>query len=260
MKNKTILVTGYNGLLGRALLERAGQAPNLLVAGRRAPDSEALKPRWRLLDLYRPETFASAVAGADVILHLASATQKNDAAVDVAGTAALARAAQQAGVKHFVLVSIVGVDRVPLNYYRIKLASEQALAASGMPYTILRATQFHDFAAFLIKNLARFPIGVAPRGFKIQPIAMEAVIARLLEIADAPPANAIEEIGGPEVLDLADLAGQWLRAARKKAWLAPLPVRWLGGFGRALAAGGLATPVRAGGTQTWGQWLATQRF
>ncbi len=260
MNDKKILVTGYNGMLGRAFLAAAGKSANVLVAGRREPENAALKSRWRFLDLYRPESFAPAVTGVDVVLHLASATQKNDAAVDVAGTAALARAARAAGVKHFVLVSIVGVDRVPLKYYRIKLASEQALAESGMPYTILRATQFHDFAAFLIQNLTRFPIGVAPRGFKIQPIAMEAVISRLLAIAAAPPSHGIEEIGGPEVLDLADLADQWLRAARKKTWLAPLPVRWLGGFGRALAAGGLATAVRASGTQTWGQWLAQQRF
>ena len=100
------------------------------------------------------EGLAAAVADVDVVIHAAS-DPRGDPAADEEGTRRLAAAARAAGVGHVVYVSIVGIDRIPFPYYARKLAAERALAASGQPYSILRATQFHSFVDFLLGKAAQ---------------------------------------------------------------------------------------------------------
>lgn len=135
MKASEILVTGGTGLLGRGVTDRL-----------RATDHEARvlsrsgRPGTVRGDLLTGESIKAAVRGVDVIVHCASSPFRKTRRVDVEGTERLLRAAERAGVSHFVYVSIVGVDRNPYySYYRAKLDAESMVERSGVPWTILTA-------------------------------------------------------------------------------------------------------------------------
>src|SRR5207249_3675811 len=158
-------------------------------------------------DLATGDGLATAVAGIGVIAHCASSPFRWAKEVDVAGTRRLVEAAGKgADAPHLVYVSIVGVDKIPLGYYKAKLAAEGVVSASGLPFTILRATQFHELIDFVLGRLRRLPVRPLARGFRFQPIAATEAAARMAEIVAAPPVGFARDIGGPEVRDLRDLA------------------------------------------------------
>src|SRR5699024_6352040 len=104
-----------------------------------------------------------------------------------------------------VHTSIVGIDRVPMFYYRAKLAGERALQQSAHPWTILRATQFHDLAWSLARAVTRPPVALLPRGVRLQPVSAGEVGARLAELAVGAPVGRAPDFGGPEVLGLEEI-------------------------------------------------------
>ena len=111
----------------------------------------------------------------------------------------LITAARSAGSANIIYVSIVGIDRIPLPYYKTKLRVEQALEASGVGHTVLRATQFHDLIETIF-SIQRFsPLLWALRGVRFQPIDTRDVAARLVELIDSEPAGRVADIGGPAV-------------------------------------------------------------
>jgi uncharacterized protein YbjT (DUF2867 family) len=166
----------------------------------------------------------------------------------VEGTERLAAAARRARAGQVVLVSIVGCDRVPLRYYRAKVAAEQALRDSGAAWTVLRATQFHPFVAGL---LARLPV-VDPR-WRLQPVDVGAVADTLVDLAGRSPAGDVA-IAGPQVLATPDLVAALRAAGRRAPWLAlPLPGR----TSAAIRAGALTDPAVTRAGQTFDQWLTT---
>lgn len=121
-------------------------------------------------DLSTGEGLEEAIYGTDVIVHCASSTRKTRQ-TDVEGTGRLLQAAARVGVAHFVFISIVGVDRNPYYpYYRMKLEVERIVERSPVPWTILRATQFHEFVLRIIRFLERLPVMIMPKGFLLQPI------------------------------------------------------------------------------------------
>ena len=138
-----VLVTGGTGSLGREL------TPRLLAAGytvrimsRRNPKpGEDARVEWVQASLESGTGLSEAIKGVNVVVHAASNPAKRE--VDVTGTARLLNEARTAGVQQFVYISIVGIDRIGFSYYRNKLAAEHLIEASGLPWTILRATQFH---------------------------------------------------------------------------------------------------------------------
>lgn len=157
--------------------------------------------------LGRPTVAAVREAGVETVLHLATNRRS-----DARATEHLLQAARSAEVQHLVYLSIVGVDKVPLGYYRAKLLCEELVAESGVPFTILRATQFHDFVAGFFRAQRRLPRVVALDA-PFQPISTAAVAARLVERVAAAPANGrVDDLGGPEVLPMAELARHWLVA------------------------------------------------
>ena len=118
-------------------------------------------------------------------------------------------------LQHLVYVSIVGVDRIPYGYYRAKFAAEQVLLASGLPVTLLRVTQFHDFVDFLLDTARRGPVLPVPMGWRVQPVDVGEVAAHIVtEVCAAPPAGGVVEFGGPEELSAADLARAWAGGPR----------------------------------------------
>jgi uncharacterized protein YbjT (DUF2867 family) len=147
-----ILVTGGTGTLGRIVVDHvltAGADVRVLSRGRRPhhPDVEHVTG-----DVRSGDGLDAAVAGVDTIVACVDPIQQ------------LVDAAKRAGSPHLVYISIVGIDRVPFPYYRHKLADEQLIAASGLPWTVLRATQFHDLIAVIMRMLAKRPTGRCPRG------------------------------------------------------------------------------------------------
>src|SRR5690606_40293414 len=111
-------------------------------------------------------------------------------------------AARRQGAPHLIYISIVGVDKIPYGYYQRKLAVERLIEASGLPYTILRTTQFHTLPDMALNVLTKVPgVAALPRGLRVQPIDVGEVAERLADLALAGgPAGRVDDMGGPEVL------------------------------------------------------------
>jgi uncharacterized protein YbjT (DUF2867 family) len=209
---------------------------------------------WARADIAAGDGVRAAVEGADAIIHAATDPRRSEA-VDVQGTRHLVEAARAARVAHFVYVSIVGIDEIPLGYYRRKLAAEHLVAESGLPHTTLRATQFHALIAGFISQAARVPLLLPlPTGFKFQSVAESEVAARLVGCLDEGPRGRVEDFGGPEVLTLGEMAAVWMEAkgVRKKLVRLPLP----GAAAAAFRAGKNTAPHGARGAIRWRDWLA----
>ncbi len=245
-----ILVTGSTGTLGRELVPRlAGAGHTVRSLSRRPPPPSAAPGAWATGDLRRNTGLAAAVDGMDVIVHCASGLRGDEAAARN-----LIAAARRSGEPHLVYISIVGVDRVPLGYYKTKLACERLIEDSGLPWTILRATQFHDLILSMCRMLARPPVMVVPAGFRFQPVSAAEVAGRLAGLAGQPPAGRAPDMGGPRVRGIRDLAASYLHASgrRRPVLPVPLPGRAFAGFRR----GGNLAPDEATGTVTFEEFLA----
>ena len=244
-----ILVTGGMGSLGRRVVDRLqGPGYEVRTLSRSARGAGVVRG-----DLQTGEGLAQALEGVDVLIHCASSPRK-PRQTDVEGTGRLLEAAGRAGVSHVVFVSIVGVDRNPyLPYYRAKLEAERIVERSPVPWTILRATQFHEFVLKQIRLLERLPVMMAPKGFLLQPIDIGEVADRLVELSLSGPAGRAPDIGGPEVRTLPDLARSHVKATGRRRRVVEVPVP--GKAARALRAGALLAPNETYGEIRWEEFL-----
>ena len=252
-----ILLTGGTGGLGREVVRAAEAAGHTVrIASRRARSDDLPAGReWARMDVETGEGVAQALAGADAVIHAASDPRRH-AAVDVEGTRRLAGAARAAGTPHLVYVSIVGVDRIPFGYYRAKLAAERIVAESGVPHTILRATQFHALIDTMLAGFARVPLVIPlPTTFRFQPVATAEAAGRVVRAAEAGPTGRLPDFGGPEVLTLGGMARAWqaARGLRRPVLHLPLP----GALAAAFREGRNTIPDGEGerGTVRWEEWL-----
>lgn len=237
-----ILVTGGTGLLGSHVVPLLKD--DVRVLSRRAGDSTYVTG-----DLLTGEGVDAAVDGVDTILHLAGG-QKGD---DVA-TRNLVEAAARAGVRHVVYISVIGADRVPLGWLRMKLAAERAIAESGLPWTTLRAAQFHDLVYKTVRAMAKLPVVPVPGGLRFQPVDARDVAARLVELALGEPAGLVPDLAGPTVYPIGDLIKSYLNKQRKRRPM--LPVRMPGKVGHAYRSGAnLALDGATLGQRTWEEFL-----
>jgi uncharacterized protein YbjT (DUF2867 family) len=251
-----ILITGGAGGLGRELTPRLQQAAGQVVrVMSRRPRPAALAPglEWVQADIETGAGLTDALAGVDVIVHCASSPARRTKAIDVDGTRLLVEAARGAGVKHFIYVSIVGIDRIPYAYYQHKLAAEGVVRAGGVPYSILRATQFHSLIDYGLRAVTKFPLAFTFTDFKFQTIDTAEVAVRLCELAAAPPAGLLPDMGGPEVMTLAEMARAWcqVRAQPYRLLRLPLPGKVAHGFRN----GYNICPDHRDGAVTWAEWL-----
>jgi len=253
--SRPVLVTGGTGTLGRTvvrtLLDRGTPVRVLSRGGRSplAPDAA----EWAVGDLVTGEGLAEALAGVGTVVHAATNAARPSRDLDAAANLLLG--SRLAGTEHLLDVSIVGIDTVPLGYYRVKRHVEDLVDAGGVPWTILRSTQFHQLVASLLRVLTAPPVAVVPEGVRVQPVDVRDVAARIAELVTAGPSGRADEIGGPEVLDLADAARVYLTATgrRRRLWVAPFP----GGTMAGLRAGGNLTPAHAvAGGRTFARHVA----
>jgi uncharacterized protein YbjT (DUF2867 family) len=254
-----ILVTGGTGTLGRHVVRRLFDAGrDVRVLSRRTPDAGD-GVEYLAGDLDTGLGVDAAVAGVETVIHCAGA-QKGDE--DKARN--LARAAAEAGVRHVVYISVVGADRVPVEsaldrmmfaYFASKLGGERAIAASGVPWTTLRATQFHDLLLRVAEAMAKLPLIPVPAGFRFQPVDSDEVAARLVELALGTPAGLVPDIAGPRVYGFAELVRAYLQSRGKRRPMVPVPLP--GGAARAVRAGAILALDRAVGNRTWEDFLAS---
>ena len=219
MNASELLVTGGTGTLGSRVVARLrGAGLNVRILSRSG------RPDTITGDLITGEGLEAAVEGIKTIVHCASSPIKTRQ-VDVRGTERLLQVANRAGVSHIVFVSIVGIDRNPyFPYYRMKLETERIVEQSSVPWTTLRATQFHEFVLGLIKVLDRLPVLLAPKGFLFQPIDVGEVADHVTEIALSEPAGRVPDVGGPQVRTFADLARAYLKATGQRQWVVEVPL------------------------------------
>jgi uncharacterized protein YbjT (DUF2867 family) len=253
-----ILVTGGTGTLGRQIVPRLQAAGcDVRVLSRRTREA-ADGIEYMTGDLLKDEGIQAAVDGAGIIVHCAGGRKGDDEA-----TRNLVRAASRAGAQHLVYISVIGADRIPVvsgidrtmfGYFGFKLAAERVVADSGLPWTTLRAAQFHDLSLMVAQQMARLPVIPVPAGVRFQPVDTGEVAARLVELALGTPAGLVPDMGGPRVYSMADLLRGYLRARGQRRVLVPV---WLPGrAARAVRAGANLAPQRAVGHRTWEDFLA----
>ena len=255
-----ILVTGGTGTLGRLVVARLLNAGcTVRVLSRRSREAgEGIE--FVTGDLATGEGIEAAVDGAEIIVHCAGSSKGDgDKALNLVG------AASRAGARHLVYISVVGAERIPVvsgvdramfGYFASKLAAERVVADSGLPWTTLRATQFHDLILMVARQMARLPVIPVPAGFRFQPVDAGEVATRLVELALGTPAGLVPDMAGPQVHEMAELLRGYLRASHRHRPIIPV---WLPGkAARAVRAGANLAPERAVGRRTWEEFLANQ--
>ena len=253
-----LLVTGASGVLGREVLLAARSVGMPVRAlSRRPPAEHTDGEEWMQADLVTGQGIDDAVRGCDTIVHAASDPRKPDA-VDVNGTRRLVESAIRADVRHLVFVSIVGVDGNPYPYYERKLAAEHLVSAAGLPFSILRATQFHSLLDQLFTAAARVPLVMPlPARFVVQPVEASEVAGRLMRCLADGPRGRVTDFGGPEVLPVREAARQWQEARHVSKRIVSIHVP--GPTAVAFRAGRNTAPDADRGTISWREWLMQTR-
>ena len=251
-----VLVTGGAGHLGHHAVTNLVEMGYTARIMSRRPQPAHLLPgtQWAQADLTTGQGLPEAVADIDVIVHTAS-DPGHAQHIDVDGTRLLLEKARAAGVAHVICISIVGVERIPYRYYQYKLATEEIIEHAGIPWSVLRATQFHGFVDYLLQGMTKFPlIAFVPTDFKAQTIDESEVARRLCEVVATGPGGRLPDLGGPEVLTLGAMAKMWLKQRKMQRTMLPL---WLpGAVARGFRSGYNTCPQESlHGNITWSAWL-----
>lgn len=238
------LVTGGTGTLGRLVVRRLREVGGeVRVLSRSRHDGD----EYVAGGLLTGENLDEAVAGVTTIVHCASSAKG-----DVDATRNLVRAASALPrPPHLVFISIVGADRVGFSYIRAKLEAERVITDSGLPWTIVRATQFYDMILSGARTAAKLPVIPVPAGFRVQPIDPLDVAARLVELARGGPAGRVDDMAGPEVFDAAEMIRGYLRLAGRRRPV--VSIRMPGT--KAVRAGALLPRDPTLGPRTWEQFV-----
>jgi uncharacterized protein YbjT (DUF2867 family) len=204
------------------------------------------------VDLTTGDGLAAALAGCDVVVDAAN-SGKTAAETLVAGSRRLLAAEAAAGVGHHVCVSIVGCDRVPLGYFRVKAEQERVVEAGPVPWTVVRITQFHELLGGTLAAAGRWRVLPVPRA-RLQTIAVAEAGRAVADVAEGPARLRRVEVSGPEVADARELARSWRASTGRRVVVLPVPLP--GKLGRALRSGVL-TAGTAGvhGSTPFATWL-----
>lgn len=242
-----IAVAGGTGTVGRHVVDVVGEHGHEAVVLTRSAG----------VDLVAGTGLDEVLHGVDAVVDVTSvATQSGKEAVRFfrAVSTNLLAAEARAGVPHHVALSIVNCDRAPFGHYAGKVVQEELVTTGPVPWTLLRATQFHEFAGQLLGRLGLGPLHPVPV-MRSQPVAAREVAERLVGLAEAGPAGRVADLGGPEVLRMTDMVRSYARATGRGGVVLPVPVP--GRLGRAFRDGTLVPgPAADRGVQTFARWLA----
>src|SRR5262249_1966772 len=152
-----------------------------------------------------------------------------------------------------IYISIVGIERVPFAYYQYKVLAEKVVTAGGIPWTILRATQFHDLLDLFLQAFTKLPLAVVPLDFQFQPVDSGEVAGALCDYVAAGPRGRVPDMGGPQVQTSGELLRAWLAARGMRRLVLQLPM-----FGKTASGfkhGYNTCPEHRQGKITWEEWL-----
>jgi uncharacterized protein YbjT (DUF2867 family) len=252
----TVLITGGAGVLGSQLVMKTSAAGYMTrgMSRRERPPALPTDVQWTRADLESGDGLAEALAGVDVIIHAASSARERTWQIDVEGTQRLVKEASACGVSHIIYISIVGIDRIPTPYYRSKVAAEEVITSGTLPWTILRATQFHDLLNQFIRGYLHRGFILAPVTYQYQPVDVGEVASVLCACVAQGPRQRVPDMGGPEVRALGQLISAWLATHHLHRLIIPKHVS--GEQARAFENGYNTCPDNRQGRVTWAAWLA----
>jgi uncharacterized protein YbjT (DUF2867 family) len=263
----TVLVTGGTGHLGRDLipdLQRAGHQVRALTR-RSRQDAEV---EWVAGDLSTGVGLDEAMAGVDLVLNAATNSPmaqrggfrlsdffRTPSDVDLQGVQHLIESAERAGVRRFLHVSIVAIDRANYPYGRVKAAGERLVRESALDWAVVRATPFYYLIAGWLSGLARMPVWPLPAHLPFQPCDIADFATYLTRCVDDAGLGMRQDFGGPEALTIGEIARQYQAARAIKRPIVPLPLGPLAGMLQPMFP---TAPHGARGTTTWAAWLSRQ--
>lgn len=257
-----VLVTGGTGHLGRDVVALLKPRYRVRVMARSPGTDPGLE--WVKGDLATGDGITDAVSGVQAVVHAATLSPaakrgyfvptdlwRSPTEVDVDGTRRLLDEAARAGVAHFAYISIVGVGRPHGPYMRVKHTAEELVRAGGVPWSILRATQFHWLMDRMLGRASRLPVLPVPGGIETQPVDSRDFAEYVGQRVDEGPGGACEDFAGPEVLTLRELVTQWQQVRGRGGRLLnlPAPARVV------RATRDMTAPNGRRGRITWSQWL-----
>ncbi|MGY1751575.1 SDR family oxidoreductase [Blastococcus sp. SYSU D01042] len=241
-----IAVAGGTGTVGRHVVDVAGERGHEVLVLARSSG----------VDLVEGAGLDAVLEGVDAVVDVSSvSTQSKEESVRFfrAVSTHLLAAEARAGVGHHVALSIVGSDRTPLGYYAGKVVQEELVTTGPVPWTLLRTTQFHEFAGQLHAQLRFGPFHPVPV-MRSQPVAAREVGERLVALVEAGPSGRVPDLVGPEVLRMTGMVRGYARASGRGGLV--VPVRLPGAVGKAFRDGTLtAGPGADRGVQTFDRWL-----
>ncbi|WP_170323771.1 SDR family oxidoreductase [Cryptosporangium phraense] len=221
-----VLVVGGTGEAGRAAVRALVARGHTVRALSRSGKTDVPGAIGYRADLTTGDGLDQALSNVDAVIDAFNVQSQSYAvarAAFVGATERLLAAERDAGVRHHVLLSIVAIDDSPYAYYRAKEAQEQAVVAGGVPYTILRATQFHEFAGQLAGRLKFGPFVLVPQ-FVTRPVAVSEVGEALADAVEAGSSGRAPDLFGPRVERVSDMARRTLKAHGTRAVVVPLPL------------------------------------
>jgi uncharacterized protein YbjT (DUF2867 family) len=243
-----VAVAGGTGVTGQQVV------PALIAAGH----DPVILSRSQGVDLTTGNGLDDILEGCAALIDVTNVTTtRRDVAASffASATRHLLASGARVGIRHHVCLSIIGIDRIKYGYYQGKLLQEELVKAAGVPWTILRASPFHEFADNVLGRM-RGPIALVPR-MRLQPIAVREVAAALVALVSAPPLGGVTELAGPREEELVDMVRRVVRARGQRRLVVPFQAP--GVTGRAFADGAqLATDPGPRGSRTFTEWLAAE--
>lgn len=245
---KKIFLTGGTGLLGRKFLEEIPEEEFEIVLGKRIVDVSKDHLEQVYFDMEDKDLKLN-LKDIDIVVHLASNTSDLSATSDILGIQKLLEFVEQYKVEHLVFISIVGVGKVPIKYFKTKYEVEQLIQKKCTKYSILRSTQFLEFFEQEVQKQLRRKIAIIPN-LKYQPIETSIVAKRLVEICRGKNTNSIMEIGGSNSLFFHDAIRMYQKWKGNNSLIISIPNFLLGKLGKSLT-----TKNSILSSKTWREYL-----
>ncbi len=257
----TILVTGGTGNLGHQVTSRLlKHRHSVRVMSNESNPSIPEGAEFLYGDLGSGQGVKEAVKGVDAVFHLATTwrSEQDTQMVDVEGTRKLLEAGKAHGSPHFMYMSIVGVDQTQFFFYnKAKYQAEMLVEKGGVPWTIQRSTQFHNFIVWMLQSLKADtePEIVVPSGVRFQPIDIGEAADRLVSLVERGPSGRVPEIGGPQVLTIEQATEVYLRVRGIHAQVRSEPLK--GAMYDVFRSDAILTPGNKAGKITWEEFLTS---
>lgn len=245
---KKLFITGGTGLLGSAFLKNVPKNLFDITLGSRRQKKELAHYKWKFFDLDASDKELD-LQGFDTVLHLASNTSDLKANSDITGIKQLIKAIQKGQIKHLIVISIVGVESLPVKYFKTKNKVELLIKEAVVNYSIIRSTQFFEFFEKEIQNKVKLPIAFIPN-LKYQPIDVDIVANHLVEVCKSNATNSIVEIGGAEIIFFKQAIKTYQNITGNSSTIISIPNALLGKLKAALT-----TKHQVENSKTWKQYL-----